>query len=65
MITALQQTAESGGLTVGGIVVMSVSITLVVGLMAWCMRRILREPDPGEHHHAPLEIERPDEQDTP
>ena len=42
-------------LTIGGSIIMTVSILLVIGLMAFCMVRILREKEP-ERHHAPLEI---------
>ena len=42
-------------LTVGGAIIMTVSILLVLGLMGFCMVRILREKEP-ERHHTPLEI---------
>ena len=42
-------------LTVGGAIIMTVCILLVLGLMGFCMVRILREKEP-ERHHAPLEI---------
>ncbi len=35
---------------------MTVCIVLVLGLMLICMIRILREKQPTEHHHAPLDI---------
>jgi hypothetical protein len=40
-----------------GMVVMVLSILLVLGLMAFCIIRILREPTPQNHHHAPLDID--------
>ena len=43
-------------LTVGGAIIMTVSILLVLGLMGFCMVRILREKEP-ERHHTPLEID--------
>ena len=42
-------------LTVGGAIIMTICILLVLGLMGFCMVRILREKEP-ERHHAPLEI---------
>ena len=38
-------------------VVMVVSITLVLGLCAFCLRHILGEQRPSDHHHAPLDID--------
>jgi heme/copper-type cytochrome/quinol oxidase subunit 2 len=55
-----QAADESVRLTVGGAVIMTGSIVLVVGLLIFCMSRILREPHPEEHHHAPLETETDD-----
>ena len=49
--------AQHQGLTVGGWVVMIGCVTLVCGLMAFCFYRILGEPRPSEHHHAPLDID--------
>ena len=49
--------AQSQGLTVGGWTVMLGCVGFVCGLMGFCFYRILREPRPTEHHHAPLDIE--------
>jgi hypothetical protein len=46
-----------GGLTAAGAVIMMGSILLVLGLTTFCMARVLREPQPKEHHHAPLDID--------
>ena len=55
-ITMLATTAEeSVQLTVGGAIIMTVSVLLVLGLMFFCMAHILREREP-QRHHAPLEI---------
>lgn len=51
-----QATTDEVTLTVGGVIVMTVCIVLVLGLMLICMIRILREKQPTEHHHAPLDI---------
>ena len=40
-----------------GVAVMVLSILLVTGLMGFCISQILREKAPGEHHHAPLDID--------
>ncbi len=55
--------AQEVRLTVQGGVVMTVCIALVLALNLFCMRRILSEPHPEEHHHAPLEIDTKDTQD--
>ena len=39
---------ETTGMTVGGIVIMTISIGLVVGLLAFCIQRILRSGDAGK-----------------
>ncbi len=52
-----QAATDDVGLTVGGTVVMTCSIVLVLGLLIFCMTRILREKRPTEHHHAPLDID--------
>ncbi len=58
MVAILGQTAAGeGGLTPAGIVIMTASVLLVLGLMVFCMTRILRETRPEEHHHAPLDID--------
>ena len=44
------------GLTAAGATIMTVSILLVLGLLTFCMRRILTEQHP-EKHHAPLDID--------
>jgi hypothetical protein len=56
--TLLAQSTESEVvLEPSGMVVMGLSILLVLGLMLFCMIRILREPTPEDHHHAPLDID--------
>ena len=52
-----EATPEEGGLTVAGAVIMMGSVLLVLGLTTFCMARVLREPRPEEHHHAPLDID--------
>ena len=55
-----QPVAETTGLTLAGAVIMTLSITLVLALTVFCFWRILREPAPETHHHAPREIETDD-----
>ncbi len=57
---AAQSAAQTTGLTPAGTAVMTLSITLVLALTIFCFWRILREPAPETHHHAPLEIETDD-----
>jgi len=47
-------------LTPTGAVIMAISVLLVLGLTAFCFWRILREPSPSEHHHAPLDVDTKD-----
>ena len=49
--------AQQEGLTLGGWIVMVGCISLVCGLCAFCFYRVLRESSPSEHHHAPLDID--------
>ena len=45
------------GLTPGGWIMMVLCVGLVCGLVAFCFIRIMREPNPSQHHHAPLDID--------
>ncbi len=49
--------AQPEGLNASGWMLMLLCIGLVTLLMVFCYYRILREPRPSEHHHAPLEID--------
>ena len=49
--------AQPEGLSEGGWTLMLLCIGMVVVLMVFCYYRILREPRPSEHHHAPLDID--------
>lgn len=49
--------AQPEGLNVSGWTLMLLCIILVTVLMVFCYYRILREPRPSEHHHAPLDID--------
>lgn len=40
-----------------GMAMMALSILLVTGLTVFCAARILREKNPADHHHAPLDID--------
>lgn len=61
MMQPLEILAQNGGLTTTGAIVMIGCIASVIALMVYCYYRVLREPRPSEHHHAPLDI---DTQDT-
>ncbi len=43
-------------LNAGGWVLMILCIGFVCSLCAFCVWRLMREERPGEHHHAPLDI---------
>lgn len=58
MVTTLL--AQNQTLTTGGWVMMVGCISLVCGLCAFCFYRLMREPRPSDHHHAPLEIDTKD-----
>ncbi len=56
LLLAREQGDQAAGLTPAGAAIMAFSVLLVLALTAFCFWRILREPAPQEHHHAPLEI---------
>ena len=53
-ILLAQAEGEAVTLTAAGAIIMAISVLLVLGLTAFCFWRILREPAPSAHHHAPL-----------
>ncbi|MCP4248570.1 MAG: hypothetical protein GY778_16090 [bacterium] len=56
--TLLAQTSEPEvQLTIGGTVIMTLCIAMVLGLCAFCFRHVLREDQPTEHHHAPADVD--------
>jgi hypothetical protein len=46
-------------ITLGGWVIMLLSVGFVTGLLAWCISRVLRESSP-QKLHSPLDTETPD-----
>ncbi len=52
-----QPATDDVDLTIGGLIVMTISVVLVLGLMIFCMGRILGEKRPTERHHTPLDID--------
>lgn len=44
-------------MTAAGWILMTGSIGFVLGLTAFCFFRVLRSNEPGEHLHAPLDID--------
>ena len=46
-----------------GIVLMVACIGFVLALCAFCFARLLRQKQPSEHHHAPLDIDTRDRDD--
>ncbi len=55
--------AQNQGLTAAGWTMMIGCIGFVCGLCAFCFYRLLHEPRPSEHHHAPLDIDTRDQND--
>lgn len=57
--TGIEQPADrlADGLTLSGAAMMALSISMVLGLCLFCLVRVLREDRPGEHHHAPSDID--------
>ena len=58
-----QAATDEVHLTGAGTVLMAGSIAMVLGLMGFCMRKILGEKHPERHHHTPLEIDTHDTDD--
>jgi hypothetical protein len=52
-----QAEAEPVGLTLGGAVIMGLSTVLVLGLLIFCMSRVLRESRPEDPYHSPLDAD--------
>lgn len=48
---------------IDGILMMVVSFALVLGLAAFCIYRVMRESEPSEHVHGPLDIQPDDVED--
>ena len=56
-MNAATKIAQHEGLNAAGWTLMLLCIGLVTVLMVFCYYRILREPRPSEHQHAPLDID--------
>lgn len=61
MTELLAQNGDTVTLTTGGLVVMTFSCALVLGLLIFCLVKIFAEKSPETHHHAPLDIETKDQ----
>lgn len=55
LLVTLAATGNDEGLNFAGGVIMVTSIVSVIGLMVFCMVHILRDRQPTEQHHAPLD----------
>ena len=44
-------------MTPGGWVIMILSVGFVTGLLAWCIVKVLKEPEPSKHLHSQVDIE--------
>ncbi|MFQ6048098.1 MAG: hypothetical protein ACE5K7_01890 [Phycisphaerae bacterium] len=56
---------QEGRLTIGGAIVMTLSVGFVLALVIFCVLRIFREPRPEQRMHAPLDIDTHDSQAQP
>jgi hypothetical protein len=56
-ITLLAAETELKTLTAAGTALLIGCVGFVLLLCAFCFYRILREPAPSKHHHAPLDID--------
>ncbi|MCH8148810.1 MAG: hypothetical protein IH987_12560 [Planctomycetes bacterium] len=56
-MNAVTVIAQYEGLNASGWTLMLLCIGMVTVLTVFCYYRILREPRPSEHHHAPLDID--------
>ncbi len=54
----LQVLAQADGLNAAGWTMLIGCVGMVCSLVTFCYYRILRDPRPSDHHHAPLEIDR-------
>lgn len=44
-------------MTLGGWIVMTLAVTGMTGLLAWCFWKIFHTPGSTEHLHSPVDIE--------
>lgn len=44
-------------MTLGGIIIMTVSVGGVISFFSWCIFRVFTEPDSKETMHAPLDAD--------
>jgi len=58
-VTTLAQT----GLTVGGWIIMILSVGFVTGLLGWCIYKVIATPDSPEHVHSQIDIDPGDRDD--
>jgi len=47
-------------MTIGGWIIMALSVGFVTGLLSWCIYKVLSTPGETEHLHSPVDIETPD-----
>lgn len=47
-------------MTLGGWIIMFASVGFVVGLLSWCIYKVLTTPGSTEHLHSQADIETPD-----
>ena len=57
LLILAQAEAEPVGLTIGGGIIMTLSVLLVMGLLIFCMIRVLRESHSEDPYHSPLDAD--------
>lgn len=50
-------------MTIGGWIIMTLSVGFVTALLAWCVYRVVTTPGSTEHLHAQTDISTPDIED--
>lgn len=50
-------------MTIGGWIMMIVSVSGMTGLLGWCIWKVVSTPGSTEHLHSPADIEPPDVHD--
>ena len=57
LLILAQVEAEPVGLTIGGGIIMTLSTLLVIGLLIFCMTRVLRGNHSEDPYHSPLDAD--------
>ncbi len=50
-------------MTTGGWIIMTLAVTGMTSLLAWCVYKVLSTPGSSQHMHAPTDIDPHDQED--